>query len=132
MCARIAAQFLRYRNFVAAEDQVTAVFGLLHGVVTADIDRVPVFGGEFRSHQPCSLVQPFADDLGAHRHGTEHLVADVGDDKDVAKEIKKQQGLRTAAPASSVFQKIRYWQPQKPRGIDSHCVCLDRTAGTES
>ncbi len=41
MCARIAAQFLRYRNFVAAEDQVTAVFGLLHGVVTADIDRVP-------------------------------------------------------------------------------------------
>jgi hypothetical protein len=50
---------------VAPEDQASAVFDLLDGVVAAQGDRLPVLAGEFWPDQPSPVVQPFADDLGA-------------------------------------------------------------------
>src|SRR5271166_6514247 len=49
---------------VAPEDQVAAILDLLDGVVAAEVDGVPVLGGELGAYHQAPVLQPGTNDLG--------------------------------------------------------------------
>jgi len=54
---------------IAAEDEVPAVFHLLQGVMTTEIDGGSVFLGKLRAEHPSPVIQLPANALGAETVG---------------------------------------------------------------